>query len=57
MRDEHERERKIVALNAELARHTRRDRLAVSILVAVVAVVLALLLAHLSGLAELPDLR
>ena len=49
MRDEYERERKIAALDAELARHARMDRLTVAILVAVVAVVSAVLLAPLVG--------
>ncbi|EIM26765.1 hypothetical protein MicloDRAFT_00033150 [Microvirga lotononidis] len=52
-----EREQKIAALDAELARHARKDRMTISILVVVIAVMLALLLAHLLGLAELMVLR
>jgi hypothetical protein len=55
MRYDEEKERKIAALKAELARHSKNDRLTLTIVVAVTAAALAVLLAHLSGLVERPD--
>jgi hypothetical protein len=55
MRYDEEKERKIAALKAELARHSKNDRMTLTIVVAVTAAALAVLLAHLSGLVERPD--
>jgi hypothetical protein len=55
MRYDQEKERKIAALKAEPARQSRNDRMTLTIVVALAAAALAVLLAHLSGLVELPD--
>jgi hypothetical protein len=57
MRYDEEKARKMAALKAELARHSRRDRMALATVTALAVAALAVLLAHLSGLMELPDLR
>jgi hypothetical protein len=56
MRYEQEKERKIAALQSELARHSKNSRMTFTIVVALAAAVLAVLLAHLSDLVGLrPD--
>jgi hypothetical protein len=50
MRHEHEKERKIAAIEALLARQARRNRIALATLTVLAAFTLALLLAHLSGI-------
>jgi hypothetical protein len=55
MRYEQEKERKIAALKAELARQSKNDRKTLTIVVALAAAALAVLLAHLSGLVKLPN--
>ena len=56
MRYDQEKEQKLAALEAELARHARRDRMALAVVAALAVTVLALLLAHLLGLVALTDL-
>jgi hypothetical protein len=55
IRYDQEKERKIAALKADLARHSKNARMTLTIVVALAAAELAVLLAHLSGLVELPD--
>jgi hypothetical protein len=55
MRYDQEKERKIAALKADLARHSKNARMTLTIVVALAAAELAVLLAHLSGLLERPD--
>jgi hypothetical protein len=55
MRYDQDKERKIAALKAELARQSRNDRMTLTIVVALAAAALAVLLAYLSGLVELSD--
>lgn len=50
MRYDQETEQKLAALEAELARHARRARMALAVVAALAVTVLAWLLAHLSGL-------
>jgi hypothetical protein len=50
------KEQKLAALEGELARHARRDRMTLAVVAALAVTVLALLLAHLSGLVAWTDL-
>ncbi|UVF18501.1 hypothetical protein HPT29_018700 [Microvirga terrae] len=53
MHHEQEKERKIAEVKAELARHSKNTRMTFTIVVALAAAVLVVLLAHLSGPVEL----
>ena len=56
MRYDQEKEHKLAGLEAELARHARRDRMTLAFVAALAVTVLAWLLAHLSGLVAWTDL-
>ena len=56
MRYDQEKEQKLAELEAELARHAKRDRMTLAVVAALAVTALAVLLAHLSGLVELTDL-
>jgi hypothetical protein len=56
MRYDQEKEQQLAALEAELARHARRDGMTLAVIAALAVTVLAVLLAYLSGLVELADL-
>jgi ABC-type Fe3+ transport system permease subunit len=57
MRYDHEKEQQLAALEAELARHARRDGMTLAVIAALAVTVLAVLLAYLSDLVEVADLR
>ena len=56
-RCEQEKERKIAAIKARLTRQSKMDGIVLATVTALSVLALAVLLVHLSGLVEPPDLR
>ena len=57
MHREHEQDRKIAAIEAELARQARMSGIVLGIVATLAVLALAVLLAHLTGILKLPDRR
>jgi hypothetical protein len=57
MSDELEKERRIAAIEAELARQAQRNRLLLVIVAVLNALVIAVVLVHLVGTTEQPHVR
>ena len=57
MHYEQEKQRKIAAIKAQLSRQSKLDGIVLAIVTVLSVSALAVLLVHLSGLVELPDLR
>ena len=57
MRYEHEKHRKIVAIEARIARQARRSNIVLRLVATLGVLALAVLMALLSGILELPDAR
>jgi hypothetical protein len=57
MHYEQEQQRKIAAIKAQLSRQSKLDGIVLAVVTVLSVSALAVLLVHLSGLVELPDLR
>ena len=57
MRYEHEKHRKIVAIEARIARQARSSGIVLGIVATLGVLALAVMMAFLSGILELPDAR
>ena len=57
MRYEHEKHRKIVAIEARIARQARSGGIVLGIVATLGVLALAVMMAFLSGILELPDAR